>query len=125
MVGVISSIIACGVIGDGCKSHTLHMGKPVRILNRNSNRCFICGIKNTKLEYHHILRIPEITIKVCHKCHRKIDDTNKYPDLKPKFTKKGKKFIKWTYNSVYKSGDVIIDIDNFKNFNGSHWVRFK
>ena len=42
------------------------------ITSGKPGNCELCGLLVEKLEAHHILYSPEITIKVCHNCHHKI-----------------------------------------------------
>ena len=79
-----------------------------RCINRNHTTCFICN-KVNKLHHHHISRIPEITIKVCNKCHLEIEQNkDEYEELIPNYTVKGMRFIKWVYNQ--------------KGFNKTQWT---
>ena len=80
----------------------LYRNKNTNCLNKHTNTCFICnrelGISN-KWDYHHILRIPSITVKVHRECHLIIerDTTDKYSHLKPTFKTCEVDYIRWAY----------------------------
>jgi len=75
-------------------------------INWRDGVCFLCK-KKRKLQTHHILRIPDITINVCKDCHKIIDETDNYPELKPELSRKQKRLIKW----IYKNKDILDNID--------------
>jgi hypothetical protein len=41
--------------------------------------CGICKLANQQLIKHHISYYPELTILVCHKCHKDIHNATEYP----------------------------------------------
>ena len=90
-----------------------------RCINIHNRQCFICGHKG-KLEFHHICRTPEVTIMLCKICHRKVDDTNLYPHLKPVETTREHKFVEWAYHNRDKLHTLYIKLINIKDYNGKY-----
>ena len=87
------------------------------ILGEKQDDGWIKGL--TPLSLHHICRVPPITIILHKKCHKRVEKSknNLFNNMKPQFTR----------TEVGIAQDVIKYLveRKYKNYNGSHWVRYR
>lgn len=100
MLAILYELVNAGYVKqDGPDTYTFVwpelQERPPRVPNlREQEACCLCG-KRAPLINHHISYIPEITIRICHLCHRRIHDGDpQFAHLRPEMSRAEWEFVK-------------------------------
>lgn len=96
----------------------MYRNKNTICINKHTNTCFLCnkslGSKRS-WDYHHILRIPAVTIRVHKSCHTKIENSPELAHLRPNFRTVEVDYIKWAYEKRELLKELFVNTRSMKH----------